>query len=158
MSKTCRPSNPAGTAWPSQVSPAPKAPGVPAGVFHARTTMSPYTATSPWFPSQNVRDTVRRIARVDEMSRMLNPSQLPWIARSPRNAMSVLMSGLAPPKPPSTAGSMMWPQRMHVVGARIGRVPGLRDRGQYKHGKGARYGKQQARHPSHRKPPERFDV
>ena len=41
MSKTWMPSNPAGTGWPSQVSPAPKVPGVPAGVFQARTTMLP---------------------------------------------------------------------------------------------------------------------
>ena len=43
------------------------------------------------------------------MSRMLKPSQLPWNASFPWKAMSVWMSGSAPPKPPSTAGSTMWP-------------------------------------------------
>jgi hypothetical protein len=66
------------------------------------------TVTSPWFPSQNARPTVVGLFE-SEMSRIENPSQFPWIANLPQNAMSVLMSGFAPPKPPRTAGSSMWP-------------------------------------------------
>ena len=66
------------------------------------------TATSPWFPSQKVRETVIGFFG-SRMFRMLKPSQFPWKANCPQKAMSVLMSGFAPPKPPSTAGSTMWP-------------------------------------------------
>ena len=47
MSKTWSPSNPPGTSWPSHVT------GLPEGAFEfqERTTMLPYTITSPWFPA-----------------------------------------------------------------------------------------------------------
>ena len=108
QSKMWMPSQPAGTAWPPQVSPAPNAPGVPAGVFHERMTRFFQTETSPWFPSQKARETVKGLFG-SRMFRMLKPSQFPWMANWPQNAMSVLMSSFAPPKPPSTLGSSMWP-------------------------------------------------
>ena len=80
--------------------------------------MSRYTTTSPWLPSQNVRETC--LGLFDErMSRMLKPSQLPWMSRLPQKASSVWMSGFAPPKPPSTAGSKMCPRgsRLSVRGS-----------------------------------------
>src|SRR5687767_9023755 len=90
MSKTWTPSQPAGTASPSHVSPAPKSPGVPAGVFHERTTMLSHTSTSPWFPAQLVNE-ICWGSPGEEMSRMLNPTHVPWIASFPQKAMSVWM-------------------------------------------------------------------
>jgi hypothetical protein len=49
------------------------------------------TATSPWFPSQNVRETSVGLSG-SEMSVIRNPSQFPRKASCPQKAMSVLMS------------------------------------------------------------------
>ena len=69
-SKTCRPSNPAGTGCPSQV----VVPG--AELFQERTTMSSHTTTSPWSPLQNARPISVGLS-ASEMSMIRNPSQLP---------------------------------------------------------------------------------
>jgi hypothetical protein len=59
------------------VRPAPNGPGEPAAVFHERTRMWFQTTMSPWFPSQNVRETVVGLFGF-LMSRIEKPSQLPW--------------------------------------------------------------------------------
>jgi hypothetical protein len=102
MSKMCSPSNPAGTSCPSQK----VLPG--AFVFHERTTMSSQTTTSPWSPLQNVRE-ICFGASGCEMSLMLKPSQFPWIASFPQNAMSVWMSGFPTAGLIRLAGSSMCP-------------------------------------------------
>ena len=101
MSKTCTPSNPTATGWPSQmVSARPSGfwlgPGVAeAGEFQERTTTFLYTMMSPWFPGHDVYETCVGASGF-ETSRTLKPSQLAWKARSPQNAMSVWMSGFVP--------------------------------------------------------------
>src|SRR5919106_715011 len=103
MSNTWRPSKPGATGSPSQVLPA-----IPVFVFHDLTSTSSQTTMSPWSPLQNVRETWVGLSG-SEMSRMLNPSQLPWNARFPQKAISVWMSGLATAGFSRLAGSTMWP-------------------------------------------------
>ncbi len=76
------------------------------------------TTTSPWPPSQNARPTCFGLSGF-LMSRMLKPSQFPWMANFPWNAMSVWMSGFPIAGLSRLAGSRMWPRgtRFGVCGS-----------------------------------------